>query len=509
MLSHLLIAVLASSPINLYVSPSGSDSNSCLNAARPCASVNGAIGKAHKLAGSYVNAPVTIYVDKGAYYAPVALSDGGAPDSASQKGLVDIEGFGFDTGGSLAIDCAVQAISIGSMSVMDAGTIGGTYYYEAWVQFVTPDGGWGGYAVDAGYAYTDGGLRTDALRGEFLAGVSGQGGNRTYVVAHNNYNTITYIPSTSLTTDVYDATTTFTVFAPGSHFHPYPDGGSTTSTYVYTDLFLGGNGGTDTIDSMYVGGSGGFPRNTAPINIYYCDFADAPATLGTSFSTVIDMGGTPAFIQNATFHSSAVDYTNIFSLLNSPLMLVGSNIDFGYQLILSEGTGAQANVFGNLIKGGLGGSSLPIAVANSSAITMNNNVIEPNDGMFVLGSVSNGAWLYLPGNNLINMGNTQGPGFYVSESGGFMASANTYQSDGGSGVVQCGSNSFVTLPYLDGFQGIDSRDTTNLISLDNGVSWITKTFWDGSDAGTGNIWGSSIHMRSICNGQHGCCVSNY
>jgi len=478
----IFVAVLAAAPVNLYVAPTGSDSNSCLNAARPCATVNTAIDKAHKLAGPYVNAPVTIYVASGSYYTPPYAPDGGSPDPADAMGLIDIEGFNFGPGGSLAIDCAIQSISNGlTASVVDGGAVSG-YSTQAWVQFIPPDGGWGNYAVDAGYSYTDGGLIATALQGKFLQVTSGSHAGLIYPIKSNDYATITFVTPSSSSYKL-DATAQFSLYAPASHFYPYPvDGGASTS-YSEADLFVAGNSARSTVNQVQ--NAQYYP---AQISVVYCDFADSHSvTVESRDSSLLQLA-------YGSIEATASAYGEDIVTYGAPVAVQGEVLSGAYTSIVVN-NGAFLWLNGSYVTKPAGQYNF-VTGTHSPHIQLRGNTFS-TPSMSTTSPAFSGAYgadLSLLFND-IDTGGAAAAVIAPSFNSQVYTFFNTFDGDGGAGIFQLNdsSSAFVSLNNYNA--------SVNLVSLDNGISWIATSTFSTTDGGAAGY-------NAICNVQWGNCISN-
>jgi len=490
----ILTLALAAAPVNLYVSPTGSDSNSCLNAARPCATVNTAIDKAHKLAGPYVNAPINIYVASGSYYAPLALSDGGAPDPASAMGLIDIEGFAFGPNGSFTIDCAIQSLSNGlSAAFLDGGAVSGKHSQE-WVQVAPPVGGWGGYAVDAGYAYSDGGLIANALKGEFLQATGGKGVGDVFPIVNNDLTTISFVRGSNAS-NPFDITTTISLYAPASHFYPYPLGGSPSNSYSEADLYVAGNSAETSNGVLLLSG---YTATATPgnVNLYYCDMANSVSARSHSYSTVEVRGPGLLFFAYGSVEADAPSYGAALTLIGSaPAVFQYSSITGGFNVADLWDTSRlyftadyvteppQQSAF--LVVNSRSTASVEGSVLSTASLPSYSEMIA---------LASSSLWL---GYTDLDTGGA-GSDVIGARQGSFVyASGDSFDGDGGTGILLLSGASNANVSATSNTYNASS----NLVSLDNGNTWTTATTYSTNDAGAAG-------QHSICNAQWGTCITN-
>lgn len=485
-LLSLFTSSLAVADASLYVSPTGSDSNDCATALTPCQHINAAMSRF----SSNVLATDTLYLDVGNYYAQPYASDGGAPSVMDGKGTMDIEGFNLGPNGSLNVICSTQQINPAGLvaGAVDAGSLGSPNKYQSWVQY-SIDGGWGNYAVDAGYAYLDGGvgvLNNNSLIGGFVQFTVGAA-LITAPIVSNDSNVINFVQhaTNGNAPTAPNASSKFNVFVPASHIYSYPaDGGSDSHSYSESTLWVSSGAKSGFLNMAPAVNS---YTESSPISISYCDVPSV--SLGANsqlFSAVAVYGPGSVSLQYDTV--SGAGYGVIAN--NAPIIVNNSEIGTSfYNLWL--GQNSTAFLSGNFLRNSTNPNSV---LVDYSTATLEYDVLSPADGTTPISSVASKLALY---DVAINQGNSTLAAITATY-GSIINSLQTYWvTDGGAGFVQCGAGGFNSLIQ---YNMLDAGN--NLYSLDNGVTWTTGTGFVAVDGGSNDI-------HATCNQGTGCCVSSY
>lgn len=512
-LSLLCIAALAIAPraeatANLYVSPSGSDSNDCLTAVTACQTPNRAILRT----GGIVQDNVIINFDVGTYYSPAYASDGGAPNALDAKALIDLEGLAIPGDGTLTLLGSTQQVNPPGLVVgaIDAGTLAtaGSKKYEGWVQ-IAIDGGWattGGYANDAGYCYMDGGacvLQTNALAtaGAYISFTTGAGlitapivSNTTgagattinYVIHGNGYGAPT-APT---------AASTFNVFTPASHFKPWPVDGGASTAYTFSSVYLGTFASTSAaaLTTNPVGGqdTGGAPH---PVTVQYLDFVGAPESVTLSDFAIVDNFG----LSNVDFVNTTLQPSNGDFAVNN----YNGRIEFDGSLIKGDNAGSTAGIeswggavwaIGNLVTGVVPGFKVIGSLLDAEADVVVSSASASGASVQVNQQsrlIANGLFV-----DQGNAGATAPVISMLNNSSAILSGFNEI-SDGGAGAIRCGSVGQISLISV----GIPDAGA-NEISTDNGATYISQTTRLAQDGGTAGV-------NAFVNAGSGCTYTSY
>lgn len=498
-LSLALAAPAVAATSNIYCSPSGSDtlpsgqSNFCQQATSPCKTPSQCLAQV----SPSLNGDVVVNFDVGNYYSPPFAPDGGSPTAGDVRGLVDISGFDITPRGSLRVLCSTQKINPANLVVgaIDGGNLGGSNPYEGWVQLAI-DGGFGNYAVDAGYAYLDGGaatLITNSLVGTYIQFTAGASLIVAPIVSNDSrtINFVTHANVFGTQAVAPTAASTYNIVAPASHFFPWPQDAGAATAYSLANLYIGGSNANAAPQLFTPNTNGQIPPDPA-ISVFYCDFTDSPQGTHSNFETVDNFSTAPVDLRHVnlknTGNAAVVNnYGGELALTASYTKPSSTNPSYTAQ----SGTGWLT---GDYLQSG-GGSS-DVIFAQFGDLFLSDSVISPNDsnaatisGLYNENLVIN--------NVLINQGNNTAAAIQTRYRSNAYLNGVVLVTDGGAGLVSCGASGSTSL------LAVTTPDAGfKLISTDNGATYITGTTESVQDGGTAGV-------HADCNAGTSCCYTSY
>lgn len=496
-LSLALAAPALAATSSLYVAPTGSDSNqfglnTCQSATSPCKTPNAALQQV----SPNINDTVNVYFAAGNYYSPPFAADGGSPTTPDAKALVDLEGHTYTFTGSLNLIGSTQQINPAGQvaGAIDGGVNGGATPYEGWVQ-IAIDGGWGNYAVDAGYAYLDGGvavLINNALAGKFISITSGTGAGEIAPIVSNDSRVITYVNHSvafGVQPPTPDGSTKYNLFANASHLFPYPADAGVTTGYTLATVWLGEASEPAPADIYPGTASGATTRVFAvdpQVTLNFLDIADAPQSAIANFEAVDNFGSGLVSLRYSNVESTNV--TSCEANYGGVLEFAGDYLNCPTNGV--EGNGGRVLITGDALVGALGasgGSELDLSGTN---VSVYNSVIAPGAGTTAIFDLA-GSTLGMQ-STFIDTNNTTHQAIQSKNWSNTFLNNVTYQTDGGSGFLSCGAsgtNSLLTINLLDA--GV------NLVSLDNAATWSTQTAFSTQDGGTAGVH-ATVNLGTGC-----------
>ena len=500
-LLSLLLSGIAYADVNVYVSPSGSDSNDCTSAATACQTINHTIRRLPQLTldNTYIN------LDVGNFYSPAFASDGGSPTAMDAKGLIDLEGYNIAGTGSVNFVGSTQQINPAGlvMGATDAGALGGGTPYDGWV-LVAIDGGWGNYAIDAGYAYLDAGGYTDgggtgtlianSLVGTFISFTAGPNAGMIAPIVSNTKDTISYVPHSiawGTAAPAPTAASKFNIFANASHLYPYPVDAGAATGYTLSTVYVGGN-------AADAAPNGVFPSTNMATQIFaidpqitfnYIDFADGPQSASANFEIVSNYGPSLVSFRYSDMETSATGVEAVSTYEGR------SEIAACYLAAQGEaiyGRGGAVDILGSVLTGSVSVNSE--ISTYKTRVNSYNNVILPAAGTIAVQAQEQStvtlASTFIDGNN------TTQRAIKMEDNSSCHLGSVFWISDGGAGLVSCGAFGNIRI----GTANVPDAGG-NLISLNDGLTWTTGTAY------TGNADGGAINTK--CDTTVGCCWANY
>lgn len=485
-------AASTNGPLSLFVSPKGNDSNLCLFFDSPCKSFNGALARIPKV----VNDPVTITAAPGDYYSALPLADGGAPNLAELNGLIDAEGFVGGAGGSIVVQGATNQLAF-TLTTIDGGDLAGTYPSNGFLQ-IAPNQSFTAYAVDAGFAYSDGGMITNALAGTFATMVAGPNAGATFPITSNDLTTISFVTHSvtgGTAPSSPTASNTIQITSNATHLHPYATNQTNTSTaYTHSVIYVAGISGSTIFERQPNAPAIPFiVPQPALLTFKNLDIEQDPnghlfwGAIQQNSSSLVDF---EQITFGFTYPNNTIN-SNAFYILNAtgPTEVGASYLAsiYGFPSVFVLNTKFLSSGTAYNMKCGL------FAFTHSSAVVESSFIKSAACVNLAPIQVDFGSSLYLVGANRYS-GNQSGPDIAISHNSNATIQWMNWATDGGAGLATCISGGNLTVES-NTFNG-----SNNLFSANAGVNWFSLSDYGAADAGPG--------ILGLCGAGTGCCVSN-